>query len=138
MKGKEALFGTILVLLIGVSVATIGAVAYIMVWQQRSTFTVREPLEVSSNLPSQATLYPGTHSYQITVTNTDPENSFTAIFRYRIISLENCTINITSANGTAYSVAASSSTTIDISITVMLVGENKTGSATIDWWIERT
>ena len=137
MKGKEALFSVILVLLIGISVAAIGAATYIIIWQQRSTFTVREPLSVSSDLPSEATLYPGTHSYQITVTNTDTENSFTAVFRYSIVSLENCTINITPVNGTAYSVAAGGSIIIDVSITVMLVGENKTGSATIDWWIER-
>jgi len=104
-------------------------------WQHTTKITVLEPFQIESNLPEETTLYPGSYSYSVNVTNKADRN-YLAIFYYSLETV-NCTVTVTPANGTAYGVMASSTTTISVNIDVDLEPLASNGTATIVWWIER-
>jgi hypothetical protein len=108
--------------------------ASVIIWKWTTKITVKEPLEIITTLPAEVTLYPGTYNYIITIINHAPQD-FTATFYYNAMAT-NCEIQITPSNGTSYTVKTLNSTTIPINITITLTGAN--GTATIDWWIERS
>ena len=105
-----------------------------IVWRWTTKITVKEPFEITTTLPTEATLYPGTYSYIITIIN-HASQDFNATLYYNT-TVTNCTIQITPTNGTSYTVKSMNSITIPITITISLAGTN--GTAIIDWWIERS
>ena len=108
--------------------------ASVIIWRWTTKITVKEPFEITTTLPTEATLYPGTYSYIITIINHASQN-FNATLYYNITAT-NCTIQISPTNGTSYTVKSMNSTTIPVTITITLTGTN--GTAIIDWWIKRS
>jgi hypothetical protein len=124
-----------------ITIATVAFIAFaaiayaIIVWQWTTKITVKEPFEVKTNLPTEASLYPGTYNgYWINVTNHGGE-VFKAILHYAITTV-NCSVGITPADGTSYTVGAGETVSIPITITIAL-NSYAPGNLTINWWIER-
>jgi uncharacterized membrane protein len=115
------------------AVSTVMA-AYV-VWKYTTKITVLEPFEVKTNLPTEASLYPGSYSYWINVTNHGGENLNATL--YYTITAVNCTVEVSPPNGTSYKVEAGKTVSIPVTVTISLDGYPVPGSATIDWWIER-
>jgi len=105
-----------------------------VVWHWTTKITVMEPLEVSTTLPTEVSLYPGNYSYTINVTN-HAETPLSATLYYTITAT-NCIVEISPTNGTSYTVAAAETISIPINIKISLEGLTN-GTAIIDWWIER-
>jgi hypothetical protein len=118
-----------------IAIMAVLTVYAIVVWQWKTQITVREPFEIETNLPAEISLYPGSHSYWINVTNQGGEN-LNATLCYDITTT-NCNVTITPANETSYIVEASKTVSIPVSITISIDGYPANGTATIDWWIER-
>jgi len=108
--------------------------AYVM-WQQTSTFTIQEPFTVSTDLPTTATLYPGTWLYTINVTN-HGGILYNATLLYTK-STENVSCDISPANGTSYNVGPGTTVVIPVSITITLDTGTSNGTVTINWSIDR-
>jgi hypothetical protein len=124
-----------------ITIATVAFIAFaaiayaIIVWQWTTKITVLEPFEVITNLPTQASLYPGTYNnYWINVTN-HATVDFKAILYYTVTT-ENCIVTIAPGNWTSYTVGAGATVSIPITITVTINGLAP-GNATINWWVER-
>ena len=124
-----------------ITIATVAFIAFaaiacaITVWKYTTKITVLEPFEVKTNLPAEVSLYPGSYSYWINVTNHGGEN-LNATLHYTITTV-NCDVSVSPSNGTSYKVEAGKTVSISITITVSIDGYQANGTATIDWWIER-
>jgi hypothetical protein len=113
------------------------AIAYaIVVWQWTTRITVLEPFEVQTDLPESASLYAGEYNYWINITNHGGETLNATL--YYTVSTTNCNVEISPAYGTSYKVEALSTVSIPVNITISVDGFSGNGTATIDWWIERT
>jgi hypothetical protein len=127
-----------LLLLVAVSallVASVVAAGYI-VWQYTTKITVKEPFEINTNLPpTEISLYPGSYSYWINVTNHGGED-LNATLCYTVSAI-NCTVQVSPPSGTSYKVEAGKTVSIAVTITVSIDGYQANGTVTINWWIER-
>jgi hypothetical protein len=125
-----------------IGLATIALIAFtaivyaVIVWKYTTRITVLEPFEVQTDLPESASLCPGTYNRWINITNQGGEN-LNATLCYDITTT-NCTVEITPSNGSIFLVEAGKTTSIPVAITVSIDGYYANGTATIDWWIERT
>jgi hypothetical protein len=124
-----------------ITIATVAFIAFaaiayaITVWKYTTKITVLEPFEVKTNLPAEASLYPGSYSYWINVINHGGEDLNATL--YYTVAAVNCTVEVSPPNGTSYKVEAGKTVSIPITITVSIDGYQANGTATIDWWIER-
>jgi hypothetical protein len=123
---------TILTAIAIMAVATVGAIT---VWQWLTTIKVIEPFEIKTNLPTEISLYPGSYSYWINVTNHGGEDLNATL--YYTVEVVNCTVEVSPSNGTSYKVSAGQTFSIPITITVFIDGYPANGTATINWRIER-
>jgi hypothetical protein len=123
---------TILTAIAIMAVATVGAIT---VWQWLTTIKVIEPFEIKTNLPAEASLYPGNYSYWINVTNHGGEDLNATL--YYTVEVVNCTVEVLPPSGTSYKVPAGQTVSIPITITVSIDEYPANGTATISWWIER-
>lgn len=116
--------------------ATLTAVyAAYTVWQQQSRFTVIEPLQVSSNLPKNAVVTPGSYSYWVNVTNIGSQ-PLTAELVYSVVE-ENVSATITPSSGTSQPVPPSGTVSFTISINVQLEEGKTEGLLTVNWHVQR-
>jgi len=115
------------------TVSTVMA-AYV-VWKYTTKITVLEPFEVKTNLPTEASLYPGSYNYWINVTNHGGEDLNATL--YYTVAAVNCTVEVSPSNGSSTLVKAGQTVSIPVAVTVSINGYSVPGSATIDWWIER-
>jgi hypothetical protein len=122
---------TILTAIAIMAVATVGAIT---VWHWTTKITFKEPFEIKTDLPTEVSLYPGSHNYWINVTNHGGEDLNATL--YYTFTAVNCTVGVSPRNGTSYKVEAGKTVSIPITITVFIDGYSN-GTATIDWWIER-
>jgi hypothetical protein len=120
------------------STLLMASVAYAVgiVWERHTEITVIEPFEVTSDLPTSTVLYPNSYSYTINVTNHGGQ-PLNATLCYSINTV-NCTVNITPANGTSYTVQSSQTVKIPVNINITIDNYPANGTATIDWRIERS
>jgi hypothetical protein len=126
-----------LIALATIAFIAFAAIAYaIIVWQWTTHITVLEPFKVEYNLPAEVSLYPDKYDYWINITNHGGETLNATL--YYTVTTTNCTVEISPANGTSYIVEASKTVSIPVSITISVDGFSGNGTATIDWWIERT
>jgi hypothetical protein len=124
-----------------ITIATVAFIAFaaiayaIIVWRWTTKITVLEPFEVKYNLPAEVSLYPGSYSYWINVTNHGGEDLNATL--YYTITTENCDVSVLPSNGTSTLVKAGETVKIPITITISIDGYQANGTATIDWWVER-
>jgi N-methylhydantoinase B/oxoprolinase/acetone carboxylase alpha subunit len=109
--------------------------ASVIVWRWTTKITVKEPFEITTTLPTEATLYPGNYSYTISVTN-HASMDFNATLLWTVTPT-NCTVTITPLSGTSYKVPAMSTVTIPVTISITLNTGATNGTAIIEWAIER-
>jgi len=111
------------------------AAATYYVWQQTTHITVTEPLSVTSNLPTDASLPSGTYNYTINVTNNGGVD-YKAVLTYTI-STVNVTCTVNPASGYSVLVSAHQTVSIPVSVTVVLAQDSHSGTADINWAIQR-
>jgi hypothetical protein len=128
-KIKKAIIATLLTILMA-------SVAYaIVVWTYQTKITVSEPFTITTDLQTEVSLYPGTYNYTINITN-NAMQPYSARLNYTITAI-NCSIQITPSSGSTYPIGQKTTITIAVNVTVTLLEGFQTGTATIDWQIER-
>jgi len=93
---------SVLTALTALTLMSVASVYAVEVWRWQTIIHVMEPFEIHTTLPSEISLYPGTYSYTINVTNHGGETLNATL--YYSIATENCTVTIASTNGTSYPV----------------------------------
>ena len=116
---------------------TATALAAYYVWQWQSKFTIQEPFAVTSDLPAEATIYPGDYSYHINVTN-NGGYAYNATLTYTVSSDEDVTYTIAPANGTTVTIQPSQYYTFNLTVTVELETGKASGALTINWFVARS
>lgn len=111
--------------------------ASVIIWRWTTKITVKEPFEITTTLPTEATLYPGDYRYTISITN-HASKDYNATLKWNITNSTNCSVEISPPNGTSYKVPLMSTITIPVTISVTLSTGATNGTAIIDWWIERS
>jgi hypothetical protein len=111
--------------------------ASVIIWRWTTKITVKEPFEITTTLPTEATLYPGNYSYTISITN-HASKDYNATLKWSITNSTNCSVEISPPNGTSYKVPLMSTITIPVTISITLNTGATNGTAIIDWWIERS
>ena len=123
---------SVLTVLTALTLMSVASVYAVEVWRWTTIINVMEPFEIITTLPTNATLYPGNYSYIITVINHATQD-FNATLYWNVTTTD---ITIAPPSGSSYVVRFMNSTTIPVTIDISLTGTN--GTATINWWIERT
>jgi len=126
---------SVLTVLTALTLMSVASVYAVEVWRWTTKITVMEPFEVVSDLPTETSLYPGDHSYTINVTN-HGEETLNATLCYVIKPID-CFVAVTPQNETSYTVNASETISIPVTITISIKEYPANGTAIIDWWIER-